>query len=113
MNKTIAQYDGTVDFSDSESEFDVNSDPCLPVVSSSEDSDLEDRANIANLQTESLEEDDKISGGLMESYHDIIHQLSDSDEKSDRELVADQAVWELRGFSQTGSSGDLEDSGGM
>ena len=113
LNKTIAQYDGTVDFSDSESEFDVNSDPCLPVVSSSEDSDIEDRANIANLQTESLEEDNKISGGLMESYHDIIHQLSDSDEKSDRELVADQAVWELRGFSQTGSSGDLEDSGGM
>ena len=49
----------------------------------------------------------------MESFHEIVHQLSDSDEKSDRELVADQAVQELRGFSPTGSSGDLEDSGGM
>ena len=113
LNKTIAQYDGIIDFSDSEPEFGENSDPCLPMVYSSENSDHEDHENIKDLPTELLEEDKKISGSLMESYHDIIHQLSDSDEKSDRELVADRAVWELRGFSPTGSSGDLEDSGGM
>ena len=59
----------------------------------SEYSDLEDHGNIDNLSTELLIGDqDKISGNLMESYHDIIHKLSDSDEKSDRELVADRAV---------------------
>ena len=91
LNKTIAQYDGIIDVSDSEPEFGENSDPCLPMVSSSENSDTEDRENIEVSPSELLEENKEISGTLMESFHEIIHQLSDSDEKSDRELVADQA----------------------
>ena len=40
-------------------------------------------------------------------------QESETSEKLDKELVADQAVWELQGISQTGGRGDSKDPGGM
>ena len=49
---------------------------------------------------------------LMDSFSLILKE-SQTSEKSDRELVPDQAAWQLRGISQTGSSGDCKDPGGM
>ena len=48
----------------------------------------------------------------MDSFSMIL-QESDTSEKSDKELVADRAEWDLQGISQTGGSGNRKNPGGM
>ena len=95
MDETIAQFDGAYDKSDNES--DSNSDS-FKYFSAGESHGFSTHCNeTQNNETNlivcvSPQANLTISNDLMDSFHNIIQDLNDSEEKSDRELVADQAV---------------------
>ena len=98
LNETIGQYDGAFDL--------VEDD--LQSVSSALNSDDSSLVSSTTSLNSELEEDND----LMDSFSMIL-QESDTSEKSDKELVADRAEWDLQGISQTGGSGNRKNPGGM
>ena len=107
LDETIGQYDGTFDLI--EDEIDAQS-----TVSSDDENHLEigpdESSSISDISSLSptIEEDND----LMNSFSMIL-QESETSTKTDKELVADRAEWDLQGISQTGGSGNRKDPGGM
>ena len=99
LDETIGQFDGAFDLLEDELDTQSGSSnknsSCHLEKNTPTDSKTPD--NSSSLKSEdSCHNDD-----LMDSFS-LILQESETSKKSDRELVADQAVWELQRISQTG-----------
>ena len=105
LNETIGQYDGAFDLIEDDLQSISSFEEEYHSVSDSDESSLVSSTSSLNSK---LEEDND----LMDSFSMIL-QESDTSEKSDKELVADRAEWDLQGISQTGGSGNRKDPGGM
>ena len=101
----IGQYDGAFDLLEDDLQSESSLEEQYHSVSDSDASSLVSGTSSLNSK---LEEDND----LMDSFSMIL-QESDTSEKSDKELVADRAEWDLQGISQTGGSGNRKNPGGM
>ena len=108
LDETIGQFDGNFDLLEEELETQSHSSNSNDSYKSASDTPA-DKSTLENSSSSSQQKDSYHTDNLMDSFSLIVQEVSDTSEKSNKELVADQAVWELRGINQTGSSRDRKD----